>query len=166
MLGQTTFVFPNDVLYASCFWFVLVWLHLICSPSECISPWPHESHFGVCNSGFIFTLLPYKSVGKATVLCMFILVSSWTLVGLKIVFVSPVIFKIRGYIQKFPDWVVNEIKTIINTRWKVTQRVMAAKLTRLTHKIAIQLHLVAESCTICSSSSRRPVRKLLDTPSH
>jgi hypothetical protein len=27
---------------------------------------------------------------------------------------------------------------------------MAAKLTRLTKKIAIQLHLVAESCTICS----------------
>jgi hypothetical protein len=47
-----------------------------------------------------------------------------------------------------------------------TQRFMAAKLTRLTHKIAIQLHLVAESCTICSSCSRRPVRKLLDTPSY
>jgi len=29
---------------------------------------------------------------------------------------------------------------------------MAAKLTRLTHKIMIQLHLVAKSCTICSSS--------------
>jgi hypothetical protein len=43
---------------------------------------------------------------------------------------------------------------------------MAAKLTRLTHKIAIQLHLVAESCNICSSRSRRPVRKLLDTPSY
>jgi hypothetical protein len=43
---------------------------------------------------------------------------------------------------------------------------MAAKLTRLTHKIAIQLHLMAESCTTCSSRSRRPVRKLLDTPSH
>jgi hypothetical protein len=43
---------------------------------------------------------------------------------------------------------------------------MAAKLTRLTHKIAIQLHLVAESFTICSSRSRRPVRKLLDTPSY
>jgi hypothetical protein len=42
---------------------------------------------------------------------------------------------------------------------------MAAKLTRLTHKTAIQLHLVAESCTICSSRSRRPVRKLLVTPS-
>jgi hypothetical protein len=27
---------------------------------------------------------------------------------------------------------------------------MAAKLTRLTHKIDIQLYLVAESCTICS----------------
>jgi hypothetical protein len=43
---------------------------------------------------------------------------------------------------------------------------MAAKLTRLTHKIATQLHLVAESCTICSSRSRRPVRKLLDNPSY
>jgi hypothetical protein len=43
---------------------------------------------------------------------------------------------------------------------------MAAKLTRLTHKIAIQLHLVAESCTICTTRSRRPVRKLLDTPSY
>jgi hypothetical protein len=42
---------------------------------------------------------------------------------------------------------------------------MAAKLTRLTHKIAIYLHLVAESYTICSSRVRRPVRKLLDTPS-
>jgi hypothetical protein len=41
---------------------------------------------------------------------------------------------------------------------------MAAKLTRLTHKVAIQLHLVAESCTICSSRSRRPVQKLLHTP--
>jgi len=45
------------------------------------------------------------------------------------------------------------------------QRVMAAKLTRLTHKIAIQLHLVAESCTICSFHSRQPVQKLLDLPS-
>jgi hypothetical protein len=48
--------------------------------------------------------------------------------------------------------------TKINTRWDATQRVMAAKLTRLTHKIAIELHLVAESWTICSSYSRRPVR--------
>jgi len=72
---------------------------------------------------------------------------------------------IRGCIQKFPDWVDNEIYAY-NTRWEATQRVMAAKLTRLTHKIAIQLHAVAESSTICSSSSRRPVRKLLDTPSY
>jgi hypothetical protein len=54
----------------------------------------------------------------------------------------------------------------INTRWEATQRVMAAKLTTPTHKIAIQLHLVAESCTICSSRSRRPVLKLLDAPSY
>jgi len=40
---------------------------------------------------------------------------------------------------------------------------MAAKLTRLTHKIAILLHLVAESWTICSSHSRQSVQKLLDT---
>jgi len=43
---------------------------------------------------------------------------------------------------------------------------MAAKLTRLIHKTAIQLHLAAESCTICSSHSTRPVWKLLDTPSY
>jgi len=43
---------------------------------------------------------------------------------------------------------------------------MAAKLTRLTHKVAVQLHLVAESSTIYYSHSRRPVRKLLDTPSY
>jgi hypothetical protein len=43
---------------------------------------------------------------------------------------------------------------------------MAAKLIGLTHKVAIQLHLVAESSTICNSRSRRTVRKLLDTPSY
>jgi hypothetical protein len=50
------------------------------------------------------------------------------------------------------------------TRWESTQRVTAAKLTILAHKIAIQLHLLAESCTSCSARSRRPVRKLFDTP--
>jgi hypothetical protein len=72
---------------------------------------------------------------------------------------------IRGRIQKLPDWVDNEMITV-NTHWEATQRIMAAKLTRLTHKIAIQLHLVAESCIICSSRSSQPVRKLLDTPSY
>jgi hypothetical protein len=43
---------------------------------------------------------------------------------------------------------------------------MAAKFTRLTQKIAIQLHLVAERSNICSSCSRQPVQKLLDTPSY
>jgi hypothetical protein len=36
----------------------------------------------------------------------------------------------------------------------------------LTHKIAIQLQVAAESSTICSSLLRRLVRKLLDTLSH
>jgi hypothetical protein len=56
--------------------------------------------------------------------------------------------------------------TTINTRWEAAQRVMAAKITRLTHKIVIQLHLVPEICTIFTSRSRRPVRKLLDTLLH
>jgi len=43
---------------------------------------------------------------------------------------------------------------------------MAAKLASLTHKIAMQLYLVAESCNICSTPSRWPVHKLLDTPSY
>jgi len=43
---------------------------------------------------------------------------------------------------------------------------MAAKPTRLIHRIPIQLHLLAESCNICSSHSRQPVRKLLDTLSY
>jgi hypothetical protein len=42
---------------------------------------------------------------------------------------------------------------------------MAEKLTRPTHRIAIQLHAMAESCIIYSSRSGRPVWKLLDTPS-
>jgi len=36
----------------------------------------------------------------------------------------------------------------------------------MTHKIAIQLHPAVESYTICSSRSRRSVRKLMDTPSY
>jgi hypothetical protein len=43
---------------------------------------------------------------------------------------------------------------------------MPAKLTRLTHKVAIQPHLVAGSCKICSSRSRWPGRRLSDTPSY
>jgi len=43
---------------------------------------------------------------------------------------------------------------------------MAAELTRLIHKIAKQLHLLAESCIVCGSRYRRPVLKLLDIPSY
>jgi hypothetical protein len=59
----------------------------------------------------------------------------------------------------------NEITTI-TIRWEATRRVMEAKLTIVTHKIAIQVNLVTESCTTCSSRSRLPVRKLLDTLSY
>jgi hypothetical protein len=40
---------------------------------------------------------------------------------------------------------------------------MAARLTRLTHKVAMKLHLLSESYLIYSSRSRWSVRKLLDT---
>jgi hypothetical protein len=50
--------------------------------------------------------------------------------------------------------------TTINTHLEATQKVMVAKLTKMTHKIVIQLHLVADSCTICSSCSRWPVQTL------
>jgi hypothetical protein len=68
-------------------------------------------------------------------------------------------------IQKFPDWLITKytLTFCIITPRQATQRVMAAKLLILTHTIALQLHLVAENCTVCSSGSGRPVRKLLDT---
>jgi hypothetical protein len=76
-------------------------------------------------------------------------------------------WRVRGYIQKFRTESITKYTLTFGTaRWEATQRVMAEKLTRLTHKIAIQLHLVAESCTIRRSRSRRPVRKLLVTPSY
>jgi hypothetical protein len=67
---------------------------------------------------------------------------------------------IRGCIQKFPDWVDNEINNNNN------KHSLRSNTKGYGGKIVIQLHLVAESCTICSSRSRRPVRKLLDTPSY
>jgi hypothetical protein len=57
--------------------------------------------------------------------------------------------KVSGLSQSITNYTL----TTINTGG-VTLRFMAAKLTRLTHKIAIQLRLVAESCIICSSRSK------------
>jgi hypothetical protein len=68
--------------------------------------------------------------------------------------------KYEGTSKSFrTESITKKITTTINTRREATQRIMAAKLTRLTHKIAIQLLLVAESCTIYSYRSRRPVRE-------
>jgi hypothetical protein len=69
---------------------------------------------------------------------------------------SVVMGLIRECIQKLPDWVDNEIYAYNN------KHSLRSNRNRLTRRIVIQLHLVAESCTICSSRSRRPVRKLLD----
>jgi hypothetical protein len=58
------------------------------------------------------------------------------------------------------ELIMKYMLTTINTCWEATQSVMVVKLTRLTHKIVIQVHLVSESCTICSSRSSQPVWKL------
>jgi hypothetical protein len=71
--------------------------------------------------------------------------------------------KYEGVSKSFRTESITKYILTKKKRWEATQRVMAAKLTRLTLKIAIQLHLVAEIRTTCSSRSRRPVRKLLDT---
>jgi hypothetical protein len=75
-------------------------------------------------------------------------------------FVTPTICK--DVSRNFRTESITKQTTTINTRWEATQRVMAAELT----KVAIQLHVVAESCTVCSSRSRWPTRKLFNTPSY
>jgi hypothetical protein len=86
--------------------------------------------------------------------------------GKKVEFTQKITFKehvsFKGVSKSFRTESITKYTLItINTRCEATQRVLAAKLIILTNKIAIQLHLVAEKCTICSSRSRRPVRKLL-----
>jgi hypothetical protein len=63
-------------------------------------------------------------------------------------------------------WTKSIMKYILTEINLLRSNTKVWKLTRLTHKIAIQLHVVAESCTICSSRSRQPVWKLSDTPSY
>jgi hypothetical protein len=72
-----------------------------------------------------------------------------------------------GVCESFRTELITKYRlTTIHTHWEATYVVMAEKLTKLTHKMATQLYLVADSCVICSSRSRWPVRKLLDTPSY
>jgi hypothetical protein len=68
---------------------------------------------------------------------------------------------VQRCIQKFPYGVGNEINNNKHSLGSNTKGYGGK-----THKIAIQLHLVAGRCIICSSLSTRPVRKLLDTPSY
>jgi hypothetical protein len=74
--------------------------------------------------------------------------------------------KYDGVSTNFRTESITTTTATINTPWEATQRFMAAKLARLAHKIAVKLHLVAESPTICSSLFRRPVPELLATPSY
>jgi hypothetical protein len=69
---------------------------------------------------------------------------------------------VRGFIQKFPDWIDKEINNDNNDKHSLKSNTKGYG--GKTHKIAIQVHLVADNCTICCFRSRRPVRKILDTP--
>jgi hypothetical protein len=71
----------------------------------------------------------------------------------------------KGVSKSF--WIESIMKSSTTTNtWEATQRVKVAKLTRLTHKIAIQLHIAAESSTICSYCSSWPVRESFDILSY
>jgi hypothetical protein len=56
-------------------------------------------------------------------------------------FASAIFFTVHSYedVSKSfrTEWLTKYTPTTTNTRWEATQRVMAAKLARLTHKIAI-----------------------------
>jgi hypothetical protein len=72
---------------------------------------------------------------------------------------------IRGYIQTFPDWVDNKLYAYNN---KPSLKSNTKDYGVKTHYIDSQNSNInapsIESYTICSSRSRQPVRKLLDTP--
>jgi hypothetical protein len=102
------------------------------------------------------------------VMTMFAVLDERAVFGFLVLFILLwilVIFRYEAVSKSFRTESVTK-STTTNFRWEATQRVVASKLTIPTNKIAIQLHLVAENCSICSSRSRRPVRKLLDTPSY
>jgi len=70
----------------------------------------------------------------------------------------------RGCIQKFPDSVDNETYAYNNKHsLRSNTKDYGGRTHRTNSQNSDKLHLVAESCIICSSHSRRPVRKLLDT---
>jgi hypothetical protein len=81
-------------------------------------------------------------------------------IGGQVYYIS--IIELRGGIQKFPDLVDNERYAYNNKHSRSNTKGYGGR----THKTDSQLDLLAESCTICRSLSRRPVRKLLDTPSY
>jgi hypothetical protein len=134
-----------------CFW-LLAWLHHYsfhsCGVTQFPGPW---QWYGISYAQFAPQLSLFGVI--VTVLCGVVTVHfSFTYEGVSKSFQTELIMK---YMLTFGI-----------THWEATQRVMVAKLSRLTHKIAVQLHLVADSCTICSSCSRQPVQELLDIPSY
>jgi hypothetical protein len=70
--------------------------------------------------------------------------------------------QIRGYIRQFPDWVDNEINNNKHSLRSNTKGYGG----KIHYSDSQNSDTTTESCTTCSSRSRGPVRKLLDTPSY
>jgi len=131
----------------------------VCNNATQAHPFPESTPLLVTARSFMCTPLQIKPAPKYHWLALFIL---GKVPGFQSRRADSLC--ICGCIQKFPDWVHNEINNNNKHSLRSNKTFMAAKLTRLTYKTPIQLHLAEESCNICSSRSRRPVRKLFDTP--
>jgi hypothetical protein len=92
----------------------------------------------------ILTKLPQFLALCITVVIIIIIIflhtkcKKWTCI-MKVLSTSPCVHMLyEGVSKSFRTESITKW-TKINTRWEATQRIMAARLTRLTHKIAIQL---------------------------
>jgi hypothetical protein len=72
---------------------------------------------------------------------------------------------VQGCIQKFPEWLDNEIDNNNNKHLSRSNTTGYGGRTDYTDSQNSDTTTPEESCTIYSSRSRWPVRKLLDTPS-
>jgi hypothetical protein len=104
-------------------------------------------------------------------LCVLYCVTRWSFIPMCVMFSVKsglrrfITGRIWDCIQTFPDWVGNEINNNNKNLLRSNTKGYGDKTHWTDSQNTIQLHLLAESCTICSSRSRRPVRKLLDTES-
>jgi hypothetical protein len=115
-----------------------------------------------CNNRHLFRLLNYTWIPLHGISPSFLKILKTNNNGR----IHPNGVHVPGCIQKFPDWVDNEINNNSSNKHSLRSNTngYGGKTHKTdSHKIALQLRLLAESCTTCSSGSRWPIQKLLDT---